>query len=64
LTELLVELGSEVDRAAGEVERIMGALTMTESASDVAVERDICEPMGGEKQLGMGESKGWRRREW
>ena len=47
MTELLVELGSEVDRAAGEVERIMEALTMTESASDVAVERDICEPMGG-----------------
>jgi len=30
---------------AGKVERVMGVLTMTELASDVAVERDICEPM-------------------
>jgi len=38
LTELLVELSSEV-------EHVMGALTMTKSASDIVVERGICEPM-------------------
>ena len=45
MTELLVKLGSKVDRAAGEVERVMGALTITESVSDVAVERVICDPI-------------------
>jgi len=43
LTEPLVEFGGEVERAAGEVDRVMGALTATESAMDVAVERDVCE---------------------
>jgi hypothetical protein len=32
-----------VERAAGEVERVSGTLTATESATDVAVERDVCE---------------------
>ena len=45
LTEPLVEFGGEVDRAVGEVERVTGGLTATESASDVAVERDVCEPV-------------------
>jgi hypothetical protein len=45
LTEPLVELGGEVERAAGEVERVRGTLTATESATDVAVERDVCEPV-------------------
>jgi len=38
LTELLVELSSEV-------EHVMDALTMTKSASDIVVERGICKPM-------------------
>jgi hypothetical protein len=45
LTELLVKLGSKVDRAAGKVECVIEALTITESVSDIAVERVICEPM-------------------
>jgi hypothetical protein len=35
----------------------MRVLTKTKSVRDVAVERDICDPICGEKQLGM--SKGW-----
>jgi hypothetical protein len=48
LTGLLRELCSEVNRAAGEageVEPIMVALTVIKSVSDVAVERDVSEPM-------------------
>jgi len=45
LMEPLVKFGGEVDRAVGEVKHVMGVLTMTELASDVVVERDICEPM-------------------
>ena len=45
LTEPLVEFGGEVERAPGEVERVTGAFTATESAMDVAVERDVCEPV-------------------
>jgi hypothetical protein len=48
LMGLLRELGSEVDRPVGEVgkvEPIMAALTMIKSVSDVAVVRDISEPM-------------------
>ena len=45
LTEPLVEFGGEVERAPGEVERVMGALTATESAMDVVVDRDVCEPV-------------------
>jgi len=41
----LVEFGGEVESAAGEVERVIGALTATESASDVAVETDVWEPV-------------------
>ncbi len=45
LTDPLVELGGEVDKAAGDVERVTGALTATESAKDVAVEREVWEPV-------------------
>jgi hypothetical protein len=45
LTEPLVEFGGEVERAAGEVDRVTGTLTATESAIDVAVETDVCEPV-------------------
>jgi hypothetical protein len=38
-------IGQEVERAAGEVERISGTLTATESVADVAVERDVWEPV-------------------
>jgi hypothetical protein len=41
----LVELGGEVESAAGDVERVTGALTATESARDVAVEREVWEPV-------------------
>jgi predicted amidohydrolase YtcJ len=41
----LVELGREVERAAGEVEHVRGTLTATESATNVVVERDVCEPV-------------------
>ena len=34
-----------MERAPGEVERVIGALTATESASDVAVETDVWEPV-------------------
>jgi hypothetical protein len=39
----LVEFGGEVESAAGEVERVCGGLTATESAREVVVERDVCE---------------------
>ena len=45
LTEPLVELGGEVDSAAGDVERVTGALTAVESAKDVVVEREVWEPV-------------------
>ena len=45
MTEPFVELGGEVDSAAGEVERVAGALTATESAKDVVVEREVWEPV-------------------
>jgi hypothetical protein len=48
LTGPLRELRSEVDKAVGkvrEVEPIMVALTVTKSVNDVAVERDVSEPM-------------------
>ncbi len=45
LTEPLVEFGGEVESAPGEVERVTGALTATESASDVVVETDVWEPV-------------------
>jgi len=38
-------LGGEVESAAGDVERVTGALTATESAMDVAVEREVWEPV-------------------
>jgi hypothetical protein len=41
----LVEFGGEVERAAGEVDRVTGALTATESAMDVVVESDVDEPV-------------------
>jgi hypothetical protein len=45
LTEPLVELGGDVDSAAGDVERVTGALTAVESAKDVVVEREVWEPV-------------------
>jgi len=61
LTEPLVKFGGEVNRAEGKVERVIGAVNATESASDVAVKSDICQPMwtrGGVRQLGAGGPKG------
>ena len=41
LTELLVEFGGEVESAPGEVERVKGALTATESVREVVVETEV-----------------------
>ena len=51
LTEPLVKLGREVEIKAGEVERVMGALTATESAMDRIV-------VGGTSASSCGEG-GW-----
>jgi hypothetical protein len=60
--EPLVEFGVEVDAAqgcglqtAGKVEHVIGVLNVTELASDVAVEGDICKPM----QSGEAARRGW-----
>ena len=45
LTEPAVELGGEMERAPGEVERVMGGLTAVESAVEVVVEREVVEPV-------------------
>ena len=42
--EPLVELGREVDSAAGDVDHVTAALTVTESVKDVVVEREVWEP--------------------
>jgi hypothetical protein len=42
LMELLVKVGRVVERVVGEVECVSRALTATESAIDVTVERDVC----------------------
>ncbi len=55
LTELLVELGGEVDRAVGKVECVIGVLNATKLASD------ICEPMwrSGAARHGWVKGLGW-----
>ena len=46
LTELDVELGGEVERFPGDVERVFGTFTTMESAVDVAfVETELLEPV-------------------
>jgi hypothetical protein len=59
LTEPLVELGGEVDSAAGDVERVMGALTATESAKDVVVESEVWEPVRRKEAARRGRFAGW-----
>jgi hypothetical protein len=51
--EPLVEFGGEVERSAGEEKRVMRAFAATESVTDVMVERNVCEPYGGERRLCM-----------
>ena len=45
LREPSVEFGGKVERAAGEVECVMEVLTVTESAMEDVVERDVWEPV-------------------
>jgi hypothetical protein len=45
LKEPLVELGGEVDSAVGDVDHVTAALTVTEFAKDVVVEREVWEPV-------------------
>ena len=45
MKEPLVELGGEVDSAVGDVDHVTAALTVTESAKDVVVEREVWEPV-------------------
>ena len=45
MMEPLVELGREVDSAAGDVDHVTAALTVTESVRDVVVEREVWEPV-------------------
>jgi len=60
LTDPLVELGGEVDSAAGDVERVMGALTATESATDVVVESEVWEPVRRKEAARRGRlAAGW-----
>ena len=45
LMEPEAEFGGEIERAAGEVERVTGAVTDRDRVGmDAAVERDVCEP--------------------
>lgn len=45
LTEPVVEVGGDVESAVGDVERVIGALTVVESAAEVVVEREVVEPV-------------------
>ena len=59
LTVLLVEFGGEVESAPGEVGRVVGALTATESAREVAVETGVWEPVSRREAARQGQLEDW-----
>ena len=58
-TEPLVEFGGEVESAPGEVEYVMGALTATESAREVAIETEVLEHVSRREAARLGRLEDW-----